>query len=82
MLATGLALKRLTCEPLYAKAFARELAALTLNLAAALPLESFQVIGERAVIAVAPVELQRVPNYKATPCKIAEFLLGEKERVR
>src|SRR5215210_1958272 len=74
--------ERLPRETLDGQAFLPELAALARDLAAALARQRLEVVGERAVAAVAPVELQRVTHREPVFRELAELLLGEEERVR
>src|SRR5918998_1454919 len=72
----------LTCEPLDDQAFVSKLPALAPDLAPALAFQRAQVVGERAVARVAPVELQRVAYREPLLREVVYLPLGKEESVR
>src|SRR5215203_4254295 len=71
----------LTCEPLDDQAFVSKLPALAPDLAAALAFQRAQVVGERTVAGVAPVELQRVAHREPLLREVVYLPLGKEESV-
>src|ERR671932_255904 len=71
-----LAPQRLPRETFDLEAFASELAPLARDLATALAFKGVQVIGERIVATVVPMELQRMAHRKPTLRELLELPLG------